>query len=133
MRSFYILMQLPLGYLSTAAHGHADALSFILHIDGKPVFVDPGTYTYHTEPEWRKYFISTLAHNTACVNGKNQAIFGGSTLWVSRYKTRIIETSQNDEKEIVCASHDGYEKMGIIISEKSNLTLQKTALRLPMI
>ena len=29
----------PLGYLAIAAHGHADALSFILHIDGQPVFV----------------------------------------------------------------------------------------------
>jgi hypothetical protein len=117
----------PLGYLSTAAHGHADALSFILHIDGKPVFVDPGTYTYHTDPEWRKYFISTLAHNTACINGKNQAIFGGSTLWVSRYKTRIIETSQNDEKEVVCASHDGYEKMGITHQRKIEFDLTKNS------
>ncbi|MEI9958285.1 MAG: heparinase II/III family protein [Ferruginibacter sp.] len=39
-----------LGFLSIAAHGHADALSFFLHIDGQPVFVDPGTYTYHTAP-----------------------------------------------------------------------------------
>ena len=34
----------PLGYLSIAAHGHADALSLWLHIDGRPVLVDAGTY-----------------------------------------------------------------------------------------
>ena len=34
----------PLGYLSIAAHGHADALSVWLHIDGQPIIVDAGTY-----------------------------------------------------------------------------------------
>ncbi|MGB6122684.1 MAG: heparinase II/III family protein, partial [Bacteroidota bacterium] len=38
----------PLGYLSLAAHGHADALSIVLNYDGRPFLVDPGTYAYHT-------------------------------------------------------------------------------------
>ena len=33
-----------LGFGSIAAHGHADALSFQMLIDGKVVFADPGTY-----------------------------------------------------------------------------------------
>ena len=37
----------PLGYLSIAAHGHADALAIWWHIDGQPVLVDAGTYLYH--------------------------------------------------------------------------------------
>ncbi len=41
----------PLGFLSIAAHGHADALSFILHVDGSPILVDPGTFMYHTHKE----------------------------------------------------------------------------------
>jgi hypothetical protein len=41
----------PLGFLSIAAHGHADALSFILHVDGSPILVDPGMFTYHTHKE----------------------------------------------------------------------------------
>ena len=81
----------PLGYLSIAAHGHADALSFILHVDGQPVFIDSGTYTYHTEPEWRQYFIGTLAHNTIRINQKDQAVNGGPTLWTKHYKTSIID------------------------------------------
>src|SRR5207249_554757 len=46
----------PLGYLSIAAHGHADCLSLALHFGGQPVLVDPGTYVYHEQPEWRNYF-----------------------------------------------------------------------------
>ena len=38
----------PLGYLSLAAHGHADALSFTLSIGDREILVDPGTYAYHT-------------------------------------------------------------------------------------
>ena len=103
----------PLGFLSIAAHGHADALSFILHVDGQPVFVDPGTYTYHTQPEWRNYFIGTLAHNTICINGENQATIAGSTLWLNHYKCNIINVVESERKDVVKASHDGYKKMGI--------------------
>ncbi len=103
----------PLGYLSIAAHGHADALSFILHIDGQPVFTDPGTYTYHTEPGWRKYFIGTLAHNTIRINKLNQATIGGPTLWLNHYKTEIIKAERTGSIETVRARHDGYKSLGI--------------------
>jgi hypothetical protein len=102
----------PLGYLSIAAHGHADALSFIMHIDGQPVLIDSGTYTYHTEPEWRKYFIGTLAHNTIRINKLNQATIAGPTLWLNHYTTEILEVV-NGNFEIVKASHDGYKSIGI--------------------
>ncbi len=98
----------PLGYLSIAAHGHADALSFVLHVDGHPVFVDSGTYTYHTHPEWRHYFIGTLAHNTVRINKKDQAVNGGPTLWVDHYKTRILDLNLGEDVDSIKASHNGY-------------------------
>lgn len=97
----------PLGYLSIAAHGHADALSFILHVDGNPVIVDPGTFTYHTHRELRNYFVSTLAHNTVCVNGKNQAEQAGPTLWLNHYKATVLDCDET--KGFVEATHDGYK------------------------
>lgn len=103
----------PLGFLSIAAHGHADALSFILHIEGHPFFIDSGTYTYHTEPEWRDYFIGTLAHNTVRINRKNQALNGGSTLWLNHYKPSVLSVKRNAQTESVRASHDGFEKEGV--------------------
>ncbi len=101
----------PLGYLSIAAHGHADALSFILHVDGNPVIVDPGTFTYHTHKDLRAYFVSTLAHNTVCVNGKNQAEQAGPTLWLKHYKAAVI--SCDESRGIVEATHDGYKSEGV--------------------
>jgi hypothetical protein len=55
----------PHGYLSIAAHAHADALSVEVRYAGIDILADPGTYCYHGERAWRSYFRSTIAHNTA--------------------------------------------------------------------
>jgi hypothetical protein len=53
------------------AHAHADALSFQLWVDGEPVVVDPGTYTYEPGPE-RDWFRSSRAHSTVTIDGRDQ-------------------------------------------------------------
>ncbi|MBL7738939.1 MAG: alginate lyase family protein [Chitinophagaceae bacterium] len=100
----------PLGYLSIAAHGHADALSVILHLDGYPFLVDPGTYAYHTHAEWRKYFVSTLAHNTVTINGEDQAQLSGPTLWLNHYTSSPITVKRSNGYDMVSAVHDGYRR-----------------------
>lgn len=104
----------PLGYLSIAAHGHADALSIILHIDGYPFLVDPGTYAYHTHEEWRKYFVSTLTHNTITIDKSNQALMAGPTLWLNHFECKVNKVVQGEREEIVSASHNGYRDKGVI-------------------
>lgn len=102
----------PLGFLSIAAHGHADALSVALTLDGNPFLVDPGTFTYHTDANWRNFFISTMAHNTICIDGKNQALQAGPTMWLKHYQTKVLDMGKEKGKEWVSASHNGYEKLG---------------------
>ena len=63
----------PHGYLSIAAHAHADALSVEVRYAGMDILADPGTYCYHGERAWRSYFRSTIAHNTAELGGRNQS------------------------------------------------------------
>jgi hypothetical protein len=53
------------------AHGHCDCLSFELSLDGKPLFVNSGTYEY--QGDLRKYFRTTQAHNTVEINGHEQS------------------------------------------------------------
>ncbi|MCB9290588.1 MAG: alginate lyase family protein [Lewinellaceae bacterium] len=103
----------PLGYLSIAAHGHADALSFFLEVDGKPYITDVGTYTYHSEPEWRAYFKGTLAHNTIRVDEQDQASNAGPCLWVEHYQPHLAFYSEDEQKVIVKGSHDGYAALGV--------------------
>jgi hypothetical protein len=103
----------PLGYLSIAAHGHADALSFILHVNGCPFFVDPGTYSYHTHSDWRKYFTGTLAHNTIAIDKTDQATLAGPTLWLNHFKSKVLSAVSAAEKDIVTATHNGYAEKNI--------------------
>ncbi len=63
----------PHGFLSIAAHAHADALSVEVRYGGVEILADPGTYCYHGEPEWRSYFRSTIAHNTVELGGQSQS------------------------------------------------------------
>ncbi|MFW5473896.1 alginate lyase family protein [Knoellia sp. CPCC 206450] len=90
----------PHGFLSIAAHGHADALSVEVRHDGVELLVDPGTYCYHGEPEWRDYFRSTRAHNTVEVGGADQCVQSGPFMWAThadavtgRTELRISGTS----------------------------------------
>ena len=92
----------PLGYLAIAAHGHSDALGFNLSIDGKYFIVDPGTFSYHTDMDWRSYFVSSKAHNTIRVNDKDQALRAGPTMWRNHYNCNFIP-QESELPNIVCA------------------------------
>ncbi|MBM2821279.1 MAG: hypothetical protein HW413_25 [Thermoleophilia bacterium] len=61
------------GPLGDGGHGHYDALSVEVAAGGRPLIVDPGRYTYaEGEPNLRRWFKSTAAHNTVCVDGLDQ-------------------------------------------------------------
>ncbi|HEV2071994.1 MAG TPA: alginate lyase family protein [Acidimicrobiales bacterium] len=98
----------PHGYLSIAAHAHADALSVEVRHGGVDVLADPGTYCYHGEPQWRGYFRSTLGHNTLELDGKDQSRAGGPFLWLSHASSRLVTVAADDDVESWCAEHDGY-------------------------
>ena len=114
----------PLGFLSIAAHGHADALSWVLHVDGQPIITDVGTYTYHTEPEWRSYFIGTLAHNTIRVDKQDQAKSTGPTMWTNHYQVKVLRTETSSTHDLVVAEHSGYRRLGV--THRRMLSLDKT-------
>ncbi|WP_438817643.1 alginate lyase family protein [Streptomyces finlayi] len=94
----------PHGFLSIAAHAHADALSVEVRLDGVDVLADPGTYCYHGQPEWRSYFRSTLGHNTVELDGVDQSVSGGPFLWTRHADTRVLNVGASRWS----AEHDGY-------------------------
>jgi O-antigen/teichoic acid export membrane protein len=58
----------------TQNHGHSDALSFELWINGHAVLVDPGVYfPWNDDNGWAAHFRSTAAHNTVEIDGKSQS------------------------------------------------------------
>ncbi len=105
-RAFLAIDHGPLGFGSIAAHGHADALSFQLYLDGEAIFADPGTYIYHTDRASRDLFRSTACHNTITIDGRDQSEMLGPFLWGKRAETKLL--AFDSEKQILEASHDGY-------------------------
>lgn len=99
----------PLGYLSIAAHGHADALAVTLSLDGSEVISDPGTASYYGHPAWRQVHRGTRAHPTVTVDDENQSVPGGPFLWTdhARVQVHAVDT----ERGIVDAEHDGYRRL----------------------
>jgi Heparinase II/III-like protein/Heparinase II/III N-terminus len=98
----------PHGYLSIAAHAHADALSVELRYGGVDILADPGTYCYHGEPEWRSYFRSTIAHNTVELAGTSQSSEGGPFLWVRHANATEVDVQDIGDAVEWTAEHDGY-------------------------
>jgi len=102
----------PHGFLSIAAHAHADALSIELRHGGVDLFADPGTYCYLTELDARRYFRSTLAHNTLEIGGRDQARWGGPFLWLDVPRAELLETKGLESGPIArwTARHAGYSR-----------------------
>ncbi|MFG2682051.1 alginate lyase family protein [Streptomyces sp. NPDC048392] len=99
----------PHGFLSIAAHAHADALSVEVRHDGVDVLADPGTFCYHGQPVWRQYFRSTLGHNTLQLDGEDQSVSGGPFLWTRHARSRVLTVDTSDKGvPRWCAEHDGY-------------------------
>lgn len=99
----------PLGYLSIAAHGHADCGAFTLSLDKEPILVDPGTYLYHSGRDWRDWFRGTRAHNTVAFGGLDQSVISGPFNW--SHKARATGgLTEDDSGWRITVEHDGYRK-----------------------
>jgi hypothetical protein len=97
----------PIGYLSIAAHGHADTLSIWLSVGSQPVIVDAGTYLYHSNRELRDLFRDTAVHNTLSLDGIGSSRPSGPFNWASKANARLISSESTPTTRIV-AEHDGY-------------------------
>ncbi len=101
----------PHGYLSIAAHAHADALSVEVRYAGIDILADPGTYCYHGERAWRSYFRSTIAHNTAELGGRSQSSERGPFMWARHATAREVEVIDDGDIARWTAEHDGYASL----------------------
>ena len=82
----------PLGYLSTAAHGHVDALHLSIWFDTVAIVIDPGVGAYYAEPELRAWLASRAAHNGPCPAGVDQPRRVGPFLWTAHHARPSVTT-----------------------------------------
>jgi len=103
----------PHGFLSIAAHAHADALSVEVRHQGTQILVDPGTYCYQGDAPWRSYFRSTEAHNTVKVDGRDQSEPRGPFLWARMAEAEVVDVDlEEGSSQRWCARHNGYRDLG---------------------
>jgi Heparinase II/III-like protein/Heparinase II/III N-terminus len=100
----------PLGFGALAAHGHADALSVWLSLDGRPALVDAGTHLYHSAGENRRRFRVSAVHNTLTIGGASQSEPSGAFNWMPRRAKATLDSVANTTRLDISASHDGYAK-----------------------
>ncbi|HEX6674356.1 MAG TPA: alginate lyase family protein [Actinomycetes bacterium] len=119
----------PHGYLSIAAHAHADALAVELRVGGVDLLADPGTYCYGAEPEWRAFFRSTVGHNTLEVDGVDQSVAAGAHLWTRHAHAELEHLSGLDGGPVAewRASHDGYRRLRPPVVHQRTVRLDRAA------
>jgi hypothetical protein len=103
-----------LGYLSTSAHGHADALNVTISKGENSILIDPGTYAYQEGGQWRKFFRGTMAHNTMVVDCQDQSEIKGPFLWGKKAGAYLEKWESNTEYDFAVAYHDGYKSFHVI-------------------
>lgn len=125
----------PHGYLSIAAHAHADALSIELRHDGVDVLADPGTYCYHGDDAARAYFRSTLGHNTLELGGTDQSSSGGPFLWTRHAESELLSVTGAGSAPVVtwAGEHHGYAVLVPPAVHRRSVTLDRGQLCLEVV
>jgi len=119
----------PLGYRSIAGHGHADALAFTLSVSGLEFLVDSGTYAYHTQARWRRYFRGTAAHNTLRVDGLDQSQPGGNFMWLRKANAGCSLWRSLADEDVFEGWQDGYTRLADPVLHRRRITFDKPARR----
>jgi hypothetical protein len=114
-----------LGYLSLAAHGHADALTVTLSVAGKEFLIDPGTYAYQSNLKWRNYFRGTAAHNTVRIDQQDQSVIGGKFMWLQRAHTEVEVWQTDNVSDRLVAIHDGYSRLADPVFHRREIYFDK--------
>lgn len=97
----------PFGW-GGAGHSHSDTLSLVAFRGEEEVLIDPGTYTYIANPQWRDSFRGSEAHNTIRIGRRDQATPRGPFGWQSKPEVSIVRWTTTDDYDFldaVCGRH----------------------------
>jgi len=95
-----------------SGHGHADALSLRLTMDGQRWLVDSGSGVYISKDlETRNTFRGTSAHNTMQVDGIDQAVPDEPFSWTNLPTTLVETWIAGKSFTYFVGSHNGYERL----------------------
>jgi hypothetical protein len=98
--------------VNRAGHGHADALSLRLVMDGRRWLVDAGSGVYISkDPAERNILRGTGAHNTMRVDGMDQAVADGPFSWTHIPAAQAENWIAGKSFTYFAGSHNGYARL----------------------
>ena len=109
-RSQMLLDAGPQG-IGHSGHGHADALSLRLSMDGAPWLIDPGAYVYISPGNERNLFRGTAAHNTVRIDRVDQAVPQAPFFWSSLPVVTPERWQTAGHFTFFSGSHTGYQRL----------------------
>jgi len=88
----------------SGGHSHSDTLSLVLTAASERILVDPGTYTYLSDPAARNQMRGSAAHNTVRIAGRDQAEPAGPFRWSSKPQVKIAAWESDAARDFLDAS-----------------------------
>ncbi len=105
-----------------SGHGHADALSLRLTVDGGRWLVDSGSGVYIAKDTAdRNSFRGTGAHNTLRVDGLDQAVADGPFSWTHIPTTQVEDWIVGKSFTYFVGSHDGYARLADPVTHRRHV------------
>ncbi len=116
------------GQNGKGGHNHNDKLSFELSVEGNDIIVDPGTYVYTSDPEYRNKFRATKYHNTIEVDGKEQNVLGDNLFRMEGNANTYLKEIQESHGIIdITLLHDGYRRLDGCVIHSRRFIYNKTS------
>ena len=112
----------------TAGHSHAGPLSFELVMNGRPVLVDPGTFTYSECGPWRNHFRRMEAHNCVQIDGEAWFRPAGPFRWEA-LDSLVSQQVQNKMRDTVSIAVRPNRPCGLHIHERTFTIQSANSLR----
>jgi len=109
----------------SGGHSHSDVLGLVVRLGDREILIDPGTYTYVSDPKERHRFRGSAAHNTIRIDARDQAIPAGPFRWTEKPVAAIrqwITNARCDFLDATC-TYGGFLHRRRILFRKPDLVV----------
>ncbi|MGH9721554.1 MAG: heparinase II/III family protein, partial [Bryobacteraceae bacterium] len=94
----------------SGGHSHSDTLSLVVRRGDEDILVDPGTYTYVSDPKSRDWFRGSSAHSTIRIDGLDQGTAAGPFRWSAHPSVTVQNFESSAERDFLdaCCAYSGF-------------------------
>jgi hypothetical protein len=115
----------PFGH-GSAGHSHSDTLSIVANAGAEEILIDPGTFTYVSDPRARNWFRGSAAHNTVRVDEHDQAVPAGPFRWMRVPSVKIVEwnsTGDRDYLHAICTTYVAIHRRRVLLLKRDAIAV----------